>query len=83
MRFSRWQLLIPAAVLSFSLLFAGEASACPNCKEAVSAQPADVANMARGYNLSIMLMLGMPVTLLGTGAFMVRRAVKLGQLPEF
>ena len=83
MRSFRWQSLIPATVLSLLLLFAGEASACPNCKEAVSAQPADVANMARGYNLSILLMLGVPVTLLGTGAFMVRRAVKLGTLPEF
>jgi len=83
MRSFRWQSTIPAAVFSFLLLCASEASACPNCKEAVSAQPADVADMARGYNLSIMLMLGVPVTLLGTGAFMVRRAVKLGTLPEF
>jgi hypothetical protein len=29
-----------------------------------------------------MLMLGAPVSLLTTGAFMVRRAVKLGTLPE-
>ena len=47
MRSFRWQSLIPATVLSLLLLFAGEASACPNCKEAVSAQPADVANMAQ------------------------------------
>jgi hypothetical protein len=38
--------------------------------------------MARGYNLSILLLLGMPVTLLGTGAFLVSRAVKLGTMPE-
>jgi hypothetical protein len=82
MRIFRWQPLITAAVISLSLLFAREASACPNCKEAVSAQPADVANMASGYNWSILLMLGVPATMLGTGAFMVRRAVKLGMLPE-
>ena len=29
-----------------------------------------------------MLMLGVPVSLLGTGAFMVRRAVKLGMSPR-
>ena len=65
-----------------SLGIAGPVLACPNCKEAVSAQPADVARMAEGYNWSILLMLGMPVTLFGTGAFMVRRAVRLGTLPE-
>ena len=75
--------LIPLlGTVILSLLPAGPALACPNCKEAVSAQPADVAKMASGYNWSILLLLGMPVTLLGTGAFMVRRAVKLGTLPE-
>lgn len=80
MRNARFKPLIGTVVLS--LLLAGPVFACPNCKEAVSAQPADVAKMARGYNWSILLMLGMPVTLLGTGAFMVRRTVKLGILPE-
>ena len=60
----------------------GPRPACPNCKEAVSAQPAEVANMAQGYNWSIMLMLGVPLSLAGTGAFMVRRAVKRGIFPE-
>jgi hypothetical protein len=64
------------------LLVACPVSACPNCKEAVSAPPEDVANMARGYNWSIMLMLGTPFSLLTVGAFMVRRAVKMGTLPE-
>jgi hypothetical protein len=72
--------LISAA--GFLLLAASPAAACPNCKEAVSAQPADVASMAQGYNWSIFLMLGVPATLLGTGAFAVHRAVKHGMLPE-
>ncbi len=72
--------LISTAIVM--LLLCSPAWACPNCKEAISAQPADVANAARGYNWSIMLMLGVPVSLLGTGAFMVRRAVKLGMMPE-
>jgi hypothetical protein len=75
----RRHLIIVAGV---TLLLATPAWACPNCKEAVSAQPADVANMARGYNWSILLMLGVPATLLGTGAFAVHRAVKNGFLPE-
>ncbi|MFO0891318.1 MAG: hypothetical protein U0790_19505 [Isosphaeraceae bacterium] len=67
---------------SLSFLLAMPASACPNCKEAVSAQPEEVAKMAQGFNWSIVLMLGTPLTLLGTGAFFVRRAVKLGIMPE-
>jgi hypothetical protein len=65
-----------------AIVLASPVSACPNCKEAVSATPEDVANMARGYNWSVMLMLGAPVSLLTTGALMVRRAVKLGTFPE-
>jgi hypothetical protein len=80
MRRFGWRLVILTALLYLSS--AHSVLACPNCKEAVSAPPADVANMARGYNWSIMLMLGVPVSLLGTGALMVRRAVKLGQFPE-
>jgi hypothetical protein len=78
--------LIPLRLMLFSAAFlltmTVKASACPNCREAVSAQPAEVANMAQGYNWSIMLMLGVPLSLAGTGAFMVRRAVKLGMFPE-
>jgi hypothetical protein len=80
MRLFRCQPVIMAVLMV--LVLAGEGSACPNCKEAVSAQPAEVANMAQGFNWSIMLMLGVPFTMLGTGVFMVRRAVKLGMLPE-
>jgi hypothetical protein len=81
MRPGSWRHLLASAALA--LVLSTDSSACPNCKEAVSAQPAEVAGMARGYNLSILLLLGMPVTLLGTGAFLVRRAVKLGTMPEF
>ncbi|MDR3621388.1 MAG: hypothetical protein P4L85_18700 [Paludisphaera borealis] len=73
---------ICVASLAVALAIPGEASACPNCKEAVSAQPADVARMADGYNWSVMFMIGVPFTMLGAGAFAVRRAVKLGVLPE-
>ncbi len=65
-----------------AIVLASPVSACPNCREAVSAPAEDVANMARGYNWSIMLMLTAPASLLTTGAFMVRRAVKLGRFPE-
>ncbi len=56
--------------------------ACPNCKEAVSASEGQVANMASGYNWSVLFMLVVPFSMFGTGAFMVHRAVKRGTLPE-
>ena len=80
MRRNPW--LVPVVAFGLLLGGAGFASACPNCKEAVSAQPADVASTAQGYSWSIMLMMSMPFTLLGTGAFFVARAVKRGTLPE-
>jgi hypothetical protein len=80
MRRFRIGFLVLAAALF--LIPPSSVRACPNCREAVSAQPADVANMARGYNWSIMLMLAAPFSLFCTGALMVRRAVKLGQFPE-
>ena len=58
------------------------ATACPNCKEAVSAQPSDMADMARGYNWSVLVMLAVPFTLLGSGTLMVVRAARRGTLPE-
>jgi len=69
-------MLMPVLGVSHSV------QACPNCKEAVSAQPSEVAGMARGYNWSVLLMLGVPFTLLGTGTMMVVRAAKRGALPE-
>jgi hypothetical protein len=76
------RLLTVSAVLILVLTLTSTAPACPNCKEAVAAQPSEVAAMAVGYNWSVMLMLSMPFTLLGTGALMVARAVKRGTLPE-
>ncbi len=64
-------------------LMAGEASACPNCKEAVANQGGDAARLADGYSWSILLMMAMPFALLGTGTIFVARAVRRGDLPEF
>jgi hypothetical protein len=75
-----WLHFVSPVILTLSL--AGTTWACPNCKEAVSAQPAEVASMASGYNWSVLLMLAVPASILGTGAFMVRRAVKHGMFPE-
>jgi hypothetical protein len=71
---------LSAIVLTLAL--SRDAAACPNCKEAVAAQPSEVAGMKTGYNWSVLFMLAMPFTLLGTGSLMVVRAVKRGALPE-
>jgi len=71
-----------AVAVVLSVQGASEATACPNCKEAVSATSSEAANMADGFNWSVMFMLSVPFSLLGTGAFMVRRAVKQGAFPE-
>jgi hypothetical protein len=74
-----------ARVLAVPVLLLGlarGASACPNCKEAVALQPSEVANMKSGYNWSVLFMMSMPFTLLGTGSFMIARAVKRGTMPE-
>ena len=59
------------------------AMACPNCKEAVSLQSGEVADLSNGYNWSVLVMLAVPFSLMGTGALLVHRAVKRGSLPEF
>ena len=61
---------------------AANASACPGCKEAVESQTGEGAKLKTGYFYSILFMAGMPFTLLGTGAFLVTRAVRRGALPE-
>ena len=61
---------------------ARQAPACPNCKEAVSLDTGEVAQMSTGYNWSVVFMLAVPFSMLGTGAFLVRRAVQQGTLPE-
>ena len=72
--------LAMSAVISFGSF--NRAMACPNCKEAVSLQGSEVANAAVGYNWSVVFMLAVPFSMMGTGAFMVRRAVKRGVFPE-
>lgn len=70
------------AVLILVLGLSADVSACPNCKEAVAAQPGEQVNMQNGFNWSILFMITMPFALFGTGAFMVARGVKQGVLPE-
>jgi hypothetical protein len=74
--------------LGFALAFLigssnlSEAVACPNCKEAVSSSESEAANASMGYNWSVVFMLCVPFSMIGTGMLLVRRAVKRGLLPE-
>ena len=70
-----------ALVALLPLGLSGEALGCPNCKEAVANLDGDAMRLANGYSWSIILMIAMPFTLLGTGATLIARAVKSGGLP--
>ncbi len=71
-----------AIVVAATLLSPQTIQACPNCKEALAAQTGDGARLKDGYFYSILLMMAMPFSLLGTGAFFVVRAVRKGSFPE-
>jgi hypothetical protein len=65
------RLVLPVALLAF--VVCGEALGCPNCKDAVDTSDPDGLNVARGYFYSILLMLAMPFTLVGSfGAYVWR-----------
>lgn len=74
--------IVPLLALIAVLLAADAAIACPGCKEGMAAQTGDAARLKDGYYYSILLMIAMPFTLLGTGAFFVARAIRRGSLPE-
>lgn len=70
-------------ILGLGLFSPVTARACPNCKEAIANQsPEEAARLKNGYFYSILLMIGMPFSLAGTGIFLVARAARRGQLPE-
>ncbi len=82
MRTVRGVVRVLAVAVVLSVQGTREATACPNCKEAVSATSSEAASMADGFNWSVMFMLTVPFSLMGTGAFLVHRAVKKGAFPE-
>ena len=81
-RIGRTRLLGMAVATLMLVPSADRAWACPNCKEAVSLQSGEVANLSNGYNWSVLFMLVVPFSMMGTGAFLVHRAAKRGSLPE-
>ncbi len=71
-----------AATLLALAASAPDASACPNCKEAVASGSPEAQGLADGYNWSILFMLGVPASLFSAGGVAIRRAVKRGVFPE-
>lgn len=69
-------LAVVPALVALLFLFAAEASACPNCKDAVNTADPDGLNMARGYFYSILIMLAMPLTLVGSFGVYVWREMR-------
>ena len=56
-----------------------EAFGCPNCKDAVNTSDPEGLNLARGYFYSILLMLAMPFTLVGSFGCYVWREMRRQQ----
>lgn len=80
--FTRTVLLAMAVTIVSFNHGARDLMACPNCKEAVSLDAGEVSSLSSGYNWSVLFMLAVPFSILGTGTLVVRRAVRQGTFPE-
>ena len=69
-------LRLAAVVVTVVALVAADALGCPNCKDAINTSDPDGLNMARGYFYSILLMLAMPFTLVGSFGCYVWREMR-------
>ena len=70
----RWTSLL---TLCLVLLFCGIALACPECKDSVANTDArNATNVAAGYNLSIYVMLGAFLTVLGMVLRVLVKAIR-------
>ena len=76
--FVRWMLL--ALALALVCLIASVAGACPTCKEGLAQTDPHGQSIAAGYYYSILFMMAMPFTILGTFGSLaylsIRRAAK-------
>jgi hypothetical protein len=71
----RRRIVVSVAVVCAALV-AAEALGCPNCKDAVNTSDPDGLNLARGYFYSILIMLAMPLTLVGSFGCYVWREMR-------
>jgi hypothetical protein len=70
------KLLMAVAVVVAMSAWADVCQACPNCKDSLAGQSGETMNVARGYALSILIMLGMPFTLAGSFGLYVWREMR-------
>ncbi|MFM8802897.1 MAG: hypothetical protein ACKOK8_03120 [Planctomycetia bacterium] len=68
--------ILPLVVTVACLAAAAEAFGCPNCKDAVNTSDPEGLNLARGYFYSILIMLAMPATLIGSFSVYVWREMR-------
>ncbi len=74
-KIARQALLVVAMVLAVAA-WSGACVACPNCKDSLAGSSGETMNVARGYALSILIMLGMPFTLAGSFGLYVWREMR-------
>ncbi len=70
------QALLAVAVAMVVVAWSGTCAACPNCKDSLAGSSGETMNVARGYALSILIMLGMPFTLAGSFGLYVWREMR-------
>lgn len=76
----RWSSLATLAGAALLLAcLAGDAVACPTCKEGVAQNDPHYQSMAAGYYYSILFMLSMPLLILTTFGSFAYRSVKKAQ----
>lgn len=77
------QLALPCLALALALTITRPAPACPLCKEALANDAAsEHSDLGDGLSRSILLMLGVPILLIGSGTIAIVRAASRGSLPE-
>jgi heme/copper-type cytochrome/quinol oxidase subunit 2 len=64
---------IAAVLLLIGVLLPAILSACPLCKDAEADAPGGSASLGRGFYYSILLMIAVPWTAVGTVAFLIFR----------
>lgn len=64
---------VAALLLLAALLLPALAAACPLCKDAEADTPGGSASLGRGFYYSILLMIAVPWTAVGTVAFLIFR----------
>jgi len=74
--------IICVLAVAVALVTAAEAIGCPNCKDGVNTSDPAGLNLARGYFFSILIMLAMPLTLIGSFAAYVWREMRRQQRRE-